>query len=136
MNPLTVFLYDEAVIFHIRAGGCGGCGDVVDGWMRSYSGRWWKPLECGTPRHADLVIVTGCPLDDYHEAVMSVIEQAPHGCKTLMMGDCALGSSQVCGPSGKKSPLAADACKRLKVSGCPVEEGLITGEVKRCLGLS
>lgn len=124
------------MIFHVRAGGCGGCGDVVDSWIRLSRDSRKKPIECSSPRHAELVIVTGCGGGLLKEAVLLVIEQAPKECRVLLVGDCALGR---CPFGDEKETAEQSGCFAGEVSrieGCPVDEVSIAGGVSRCLGWS
>lgn len=136
MNPLALLWNREAVIFHVRAGGCGGCGDMVDNWIRFSRGARRRPVECSSPRHAELLIVTGCRPELLEEAVLSVIEQAPRGCQVLLVGDCALGCSRFGDGKEPVKQTGIDTRAFSKIEGCPVEEGSIEEEVHRCLGWS
>ncbi|MBN1289690.1 MAG: hypothetical protein JXA49_08655 [Actinobacteria bacterium] len=136
MNPLSAFWRNETVVFHLRAGGCGGCADVVDEWIRSSGRDRLKTTECVSPRHADIIIITGLSCAPAASAAVSIIEQAPAGCRIIVMGDCAAG----CGPHRKtgEDPTRLDfeISFDSRIEGCPAGRQSIAGEVKRCLGSS
>ncbi|MBN2169654.1 MAG: hypothetical protein JW738_10455 [Actinobacteria bacterium] len=136
MNPFSILWRNEAVIFHVRAGGCGGCGDMVDEWIRSQGKYRLRTTESVSPRQADIIVITGPLYGPALESALSVIEQAPIGCKVLVLGDCASG----CGPGFKNGEAENDADLDMsfdyKIEGCPVDRQSLAKVVKRCLGLS
>lgn len=136
MNPLVLFWNREVPVFHVRAGGCGGCGDIVDNWIRFSGGSSWRPVECLSPRHAGLIIITGCNSESCEEAALSVVEQAPEGCRVLLVGDCGRGLGPFIDENEKAARSAVEGRADSAVEGCPVEEDSIVRGVKSCLGWS
>lgn len=134
MNPLALLWNREVVIFHVRAGACGGCSDTVDNLIRFSRGSKWRLVECASPRHAELVVVTGCRPELFDEAIRSVIEQATKGCRVLLVGDCASGRDPFGDAGEREEHSSVDAGADSKIEGCPVGEDSIAREVKRCLG--
>jgi len=109
----------SAPVFHVRLGCCGGCGDLVDVILRDrFEGRPGV-VECDSPRHARLLIVTGLWRPGLAEAALEVIEQAAEGRKVILIGDCALGR----GPLLEAARVVADVPEGLEpdeeVGGCP-----------------
>lgn len=134
MNPLALFWNREAIIFHVRVGGCGGCGDVVDNWIRSSRNSRKRLVECSSPRHAELVIVSGCGPELLEEVVLSVTEQTPRECRVLLVGDCALGRGPFGADNGRVKQYGRDAGDVSIIEGCPADEDSIAEGVSRCLG--
>lgn len=123
------------MVFHLRAGGCGGCGDKVDNWIRSAGEKRVRVVECVSPRHADIVIVSGPLRGPFAETGKSVVEQAPEGCPVIMLGDCAAGGGPLCDALGEEAHAGWTIKADLEVDGCPVEKQSLSKGVKRCLGL-
>ena len=109
----------RAPVFHVRLGFCGGCGDIVDIVLRDrFEGR--GPLvECDSPRHARLLVVSGLWRPGITEAALEVIEQAPDGSRIILVGDCALGRGPLLEPI-RASALPEGLDTRDEVGGCPV----------------
>ena len=126
MIHLTVFRGREISVFHVRAGGCAGCGEMVDMFLRERFRGAPLVVECDTPRHADTVVVTGSLTEPLSEAALAVISQAPATSRLLLVGDCALGE----GPIAGESP-CTDKTVGLEpelIRGCPVTvESLLKG---------
>lgn len=116
---LTGLLSRRVGVFHVRLGFCGGCGDLADVVLRDrFEGR--GPLvECDSPRHARLLVVTGLWRPGVSEPALEVIEQAPVGRKIILIGDCALGRGPMI-ESLRAAALPEGLKPDLEVPGCPV----------------
>lgn len=93
MISLDMFRGKEINVFHVRAGGCSGCGEMVDEFLESTP----RVVVCDTPRHADVVVVTGFLTEPLSEAALAVISQAPEASRLLVVGDCATGEGPISG---------------------------------------
>jgi Ni,Fe-hydrogenase III small subunit len=93
-----------------------------------------RPGEASSPRHAGVVIVTGCWSDDLAASVRLVVSQAPDTRRVVVVGDCALGRGVLAGrlrlPPGFSSNIRPDR----EVAGCPVETGRLLKEVHDVAG--
>jgi Ni,Fe-hydrogenase III small subunit len=117
--------------FHLRLGCCGGCGDMVDLELRGRPGG--SPViavECDSPRHAGLLLVTGIWSPGIAEAALRVIEEAPQGTKVLLVGDCALGRGRLLESTRAARPLPAGLEPYAEISGCPVSAAEIRERIK------
>ena len=84
-------------------------------------------MECSSPRHAGLVIVSGVLEEDMERGVLDVLAQAPAGVRVLAVGGCATGSGA---PPGTCPGVSFQ--ERVKtdgtVRGCPATmEALVEG---------
>lgn len=106
-------------VFHLRLGGCGGCADVVDALLRDrFKGR--PPLvECSSPRHAALVIVSGMWNEGLSLSALEVLAQAPDGRRILVVGDCALARGLLAESMGDVEAVADHIDAQGEVNGCP-----------------
>lgn len=130
MNPLSLLWRREITVFHIRLGGCGGCGEMVDRLLRDGRGGT-TALECSSPRHAGLIVVSGIWTGELGELALDVIDQAPKVRRLLVVGDCAAGRGPVADASRTAVRVSDYLLPDLEVEGCPVMlESLVEG-VKR-----
>jgi Ni,Fe-hydrogenase III small subunit len=116
---LSGLLSRRVGVFHVRLGSCGGCGDLLDVVLRDrFEGR--GPLvECDSPRHVRLLVVTGLWGPGVTGPALDVIEQAPVGRKIILIGDCALGRGPLL-ESLRAGALPEGLKPDLEVPGCPV----------------
>ncbi|MBU4194393.1 MAG: hypothetical protein KKE79_06180 [Actinobacteria bacterium] len=119
MCSLTLFHGKELSVFHVRAGGCDGCGEMVDIFLCERFRATPRVVECGTPRHADILIVTGSWTGELREAALTVISQAPAARMLMVVGDCALGEGLIDGRTWDTDEMG-DLKPDLEVRGCPV----------------
>lgn len=116
--------------FHIRLGGCGGCAMLVDSLVRDGAKRESSAVECGSPRQARVILVTGCPCDGGGDEAAAVAAGAPGEAGLVAVGDCALGE----GPfSEERYELTALEWLKpdARVRGCPVELDRLIEELRR-----
>jgi len=123
---LNVFRGKEISVFHIRTGGCAGCGEMVDMFLYERFRGAPRVVECDNPRLADIVVVTGSLTERLSESALDVISQAPEESRLFLVGDCALGE----GPMAGWKP-GMDEVVGLEpelIRGCPITlESLVKG---------
>lgn len=108
-------------VLHVAGGGCGGCGLEVVAMRRLHG----KALAAAglrmvdAPRHADLLLVSGCVAANVEQAVAAAWAAMAEPKFLVAVGSCALdggpfaGSYAVRGGIGTRLPVAAEA------PGCP-----------------
>lgn len=114
-------------------GGCSGCAEVVDSALRDTRGAA-RLGETSSPRHADVVLVTGCWSDDLDAAVRLVVAQAPASRAVVVVGDCALGTGLVATRLSLQSAPLSHIRPDLEIPGCPVGKGRLLKEVRDVAG--
>jgi Ni,Fe-hydrogenase III small subunit len=121
-------------ILHVDAGSCGGCeielralrGAVYD--LRRFGIRF-----VDTPRHADVLLVTGAVTRNLVEALEQAHAAMPDPKMVVAIGDCAVdggvfkGSYAVAGGAGTTLPVD------LLISGCPPDPGRILAGLRALL---
>ena len=116
-------------LFHINAGSCNGCDIELVAVLtpRSDAARLGFKL-AGSPRQADIVVVTGPITKQSLPRVLRAISQVPEPRCIVTMGSCPQsgnvfrGSYSVCGPLSKYVHVDVD------VAGCtPKPEAVIEG---------
>ena len=116
-------------LFHINAGSCNGCDiELVSVLTPRYDAERLGFKLAGSPRHADIVVVTGPITAQSLPRVLRSIEQVPEPRCIVTMGSCPQsgnvfrGSYSICGPLSKYVHVDVD------VAGCtPKPEAVIDG---------
>jgi len=132
MSRLAFLRGREPAVFHVRMGGCGGCCEVVDSVLRD--GRGARGRECSSPRHAEVVIVSGCWTEDLSDAAARVISQAPVTRKLVVVGDCALGLGFVAQRIRHGQTVSSRFEPDLEIAGCPADAATVLEGVRRVTG--
>ena len=116
-------------LFHINAGSCNGCDiELVAVLTPRYDVDRLGFKLSGSPRQADIVVVTGPVTKQSLNRVLRTIEQVPEPRCIVTMGSCPQsgnvfkGSYSVCGPLSKYVHVDVD------IAGCaPKPEAIIDG---------
>ncbi|QAA76013.1 MAG: Membrane bound hydrogenase, NiFe-hydrogenase small subunit MbJ [Candidatus Bipolaricaulis sibiricus] len=118
-------------VFHIATGSCNGCDiEIVAALTPRYDVERFGIKLVGTPRHADVLLVTGPVTRPMAERLKRVYEQTPDPKAVVVVGGCGSTSGvfydsyNVVGPVDKIVPVTA------YVAGCPPRpEAIIHGVV-------
>jgi membrane-bound hydrogenase subunit mbhJ len=124
-------------VFHINTGSCNGCDiEIVAALTPRYDIERFGMMLVGTPRHADVLLITGPVMRQMKDKVKRVYEQMPEPKAVIVVGNCgATGgvfheSYNVAGPIDKLIPVD------VYVPGCPPRpEAIIYGVAKVWLKL-
>ena len=116
-------------LFHINAGSCNGCDiELVAVLTPRYDAERLGFKLAGSPRQADIVVVTGPITKQSLARVLRAISQVPEPRCIVTMGSCPQsgnvfrGSYSICGPLSKYVHVDVD------VAGCtPKPEAVIEG---------
>lgn len=116
-------------IYHINGGSCNGCDiELVAVLTPRYDAERLGFKLAGTPRHADIVVVTGPITVQTKDRVLRTIAQVPDPKVIVTLGSCPRscnvfkGSYSVAGPLDKYVPID------VSIAGCaPKPEAIIDG---------
>ena len=119
-------------ILHFNTGGCNGCDiEVLAALTPRYDVERFGILAVGSPRHADVLVVTGPVTRQVRSRLIRIYEQMPEPKFVVAVGSCAIsggifkGSYNVLGGVGEVLPVD------VYVPGCPPKpEAIINGIVK------
>jgi len=126
-------------LFHLNTGSCNGCDiEIVAALAPRYDIERLGCVLVGSPRHADILLMTGPVTRQMLPRVIRVYEQVPEPKVVVAIGSCAtsgspfLGSQMIEGPIDKIIPVD------VYVAGCPprpeaIVRGIVTA-VKRKFG--
>lgn len=119
-------------VFHVNAGSCNGCDiEIVAALTPRYDVERFGIKLVGTPRHADVLLVTGPVTKQMKDKLLRVYEQTPDPKLVVVIGNCGstcgvfYESYNIDGPVDKIIPVD------VYVHGCPPRpEAIIEGIAK------
>ena len=119
-------------VFHVNSGSCNGCDiEIVASLTPRYDIERFGMKLVGTPRHADVLLVTGPVTRDMEKKLKRVFEQTPDPKVVMVVGNCGstggvfYESYNLAGPVDRIIPVD------VYVAGCPPRpEAIIEGVVK------
>jgi Ni,Fe-hydrogenase III small subunit len=120
---------------HVDAGSCNGCEHELNATLNPYYDIQQYGLNIvASPRHADVLLVTGAITSCMAAPLLAAYEAMPEPRLVAALGDCALG----CGVLALRAELAAPLEELLPVSiripGCPPTPAVIAEHLLAALG--
>lgn len=124
-------------VFHVPTGSCNACDiEIIAALTPRYDVERFGIRLVGTPRHADVLLVTGCVVRSMADKLKRIYEQTPEPKAVIVIGNCGstggvfYDSYNVVGPVDEIIPVD------VYVPGCPPRpEAIIDGVVKAWLKL-
>ncbi len=121
-------------IYHVNTGSCNGCDiEIIAALTPRYDVERFGIKLVGTPRHADVIALTGPVTADMVDKVKRIYEQTPDPKVVLVVGSCGISggvfheSYHLAGPVDKIIPDGTF----VYVPGCPPRpEAIIQGVIK------
>ncbi len=124
-------------VFHLNTGSCNGCDiEIVAGLTPRYDLERFGIKLVGSPRHADVLLVTGPVTHKMADRVKRVYEQTPEPKVVIVIGSCGISggvfynSYNLIGQVDKLIPVD------VYVPGCPARpEAIINGVLQAWIKL-
>lgn len=119
-------------VFHFNAGGCNGCDiETLAALIPRYDIERFGMILRGSPRHADVMLLTGTVTRQIKNRLIRIYEQMPEPKFVIALGSCSLsgGVFQQCYnvQEGADKVIPVD----VYVPGCPPRpQAIIDGAVK------
>ena len=119
-------------IYHINTGSCNGCDiELVACLTPRYDAERFGFKLAGTPRHADIVVVTGPITLQSKERLIRTLEQVPKPFCVVSLGSCPRSCNVFKGSYSVEGPLENFVHVDVTVAGCsPKPEAVIEGLYK------
>lgn len=119
-------------IYHLNTGSCNGCDiELIALLGPKYDVERFGVKLTGTPRHADIIIVTGPVTSQSRERMLRVISQVPDPKVIVSLGSCPLSCNVFKGSYSVEGPLDRWVPVDVSVGGCsPKPEAIINGILK------
>ena len=120
-------------LFHINAGSCNGCDiELVSVLTPRFDAERLGFKLTGSPRHADIVVVTGPVTKQSLPRVLRAIEQVPEPKCIVTMGSCPQSGNVFKGSYSIAGPLSKYVHVDVDVAGCaPRRRQSLTGSPSR-----
>jgi formate hydrogenlyase subunit 7 len=105
---------------HVDAGSCNGCEvEIAAAFGPVYDAERYGARLVASPRHADLVLVTGVVTQNMAEPLRRTVEATPSPRMVVAVGDCARNCGAFAGAYGVAGAAADVTHVDLEVPGCP-----------------
>ena len=116
-------------IYHINTGSCNGCDiELVAVLTPRYDAERFGFKLTGTPRHADIVVVSGPITSQSEERLKRTLEQVPDPKCVVSLGSCPQSGNVFKGSYSIEGPLEKYVHVDVTVAGCtPKPEAVIEG---------
>ena len=116
-------------IYHINAGSCNGCDiELVAVLTPRYDAERFGFKLAGTPRHADIVVVSGPVTSQSKERLIRTLEQVPEPRVLVSLGSCPRSCNVFKGSYSVEGPLDKFCHVDISVAGCaPKPEAIVLG---------
>ena len=123
-------------VFHVNAASCNGCDiEILAALTPRYDAERLGVELVGSPRHADVLLVTGTVNPLMRDRLKAVYEQVPEPRHVVAIGACALGGGVMKGCYNAGRGIDSVIPVDLYIPGCPPRpEAVIYGILKLVLG--
>ena len=116
-------------LFHINAGSCNGCDiELVAVLTPRYDAERMGFKLTGTPRHADIVVVSGPITSQSRDRLVRTLAQVPDPKVVVSIGSCPRSCNVFKGSYSVEGPLDRFCDVDVSIAGCaPKPEAIIDG---------
>ena len=119
-------------IYHVNTGSCNGCDiELVAVITPRYDAERFGFKLAGTPRHADIVVVSGPITSQSKDRLARTLEQVPEPKVVVSIGSCPQSGNVFKGSYSIEGPLEKYTHVDVAIAGCtPKPEAIIEGLYK------
>jgi Ni,Fe-hydrogenase III small subunit len=119
----------------INAGGCNDCAaEVASAFGPVYDAERYGIRLVASPRHADVLLVTGAVTRNMIEPLRRTVDATPTPRFVIAVGDCAITGGVFADGYGIAGPVSDFITVDLSVPGSPPEPALIVEALRRMTG--
>lgn len=128
-------LRGSAQVRHVDAGSCNGCEiEVGAAFGPVYDAERVGARLVASPRHADVVAVTGVVTRNMAEPLLNTVEATPRPRVVVSIGDCTRGCGLFAGSYAVAGSVDDFVEVDVHVPGCPPGPGAIVAALRRVTG--
>lgn len=128
-------LAGSAQVRHVDAGSCNGCEiEVGAAFGPVYDADRYGARLVASPRHADVLLVTGVVTRNMLEPLRRTVEATPQPRVVVAVGDCARNCGAFRGGYGVVGSVDEVTPVDLEVPGCPPEPDQIVAALRQVTG--
>lgn len=116
-------------LYHINTGSCNGCDiEIVAALTPRYDVERLGCVLVGSPKHADVILVTGPVTRKMYSRLMNVYKQVPEPKVVVVVGSCGTSGEIFAGSPVLEGPVDHNIPVDVYVVGCPPRpEAIIKG---------
>jgi Ni,Fe-hydrogenase III small subunit len=119
---------------HVDAGSCNGCEhELTVASSPYYDLQGFGLGVVASPRHADVLLVTGAVTTRMHEPLLTAYKAMPEPRRVAALGDCALGCNLLGTAEELVGPVEAVLPVDLRIPGCPPTPDVIAAALLRLI---
>ena len=119
---------------HVDAGSCNGCEhELTLAAGPHYDLQRFGLGVVASPRHADVLLVTGAVTARMHAPLLAAFAAMPEPRRVVALGDCALGCNLLAAPGELVGPVEDVLPVDLRIPGCPPAPGTIAAALLQLL---
>ncbi len=124
--------YKSPWVYRVNAGSCNGC-DIEVGpcFCPRYDAEQAGVVLQGSPKHADILLITGPVTLRTRAALLDIYAQMPEPKAVVALGSCPLSGNIFAGSPTVHAPVELDIPVDVTVPGCPPRpQAIIEGVLK------
>lgn len=122
-------------IRHVDAGSCNGCEvEIGSAFGPVHDAERYGARLVASPRHADVVLVTGVVTRNMAHPLRRTVEAVPHPRLVVAVGDCARNCGVFAGAYGAAGAVGDIVPVDLDVPGCPPRPEVIVAALRTLTG--
>ena len=120
---------------HVDAGSCNGCEiEIGQAFSPVYDAERFGVRLVASPRHADVLTVTGPVTVNMADALRATYQAMPEPRLVVAVGDCARDCGVFAGGHGVAGPVSEVVPVDVHVPGCPPEPSVIVAALRGLSG--
>jgi formate hydrogenlyase subunit 7 len=120
---------------HVDAGSCNGCElEVGAAFGPVYDAERIGARLVASPRHADVVAITGVVTQNMAEPLVNTVDATPNPRVVVSIGDCTRGCGEFAGSYAVAGSVDDFVEVDVHVPGCPPSPGAIIGALRAVTG--
>jgi Ni,Fe-hydrogenase III small subunit len=133
--PAAASLAGSAQVRHVDAGSCNGCEiEIGQAFSPVYDAERHGIRLVASPRHADVLTVTGPVTVNMVDALRKTYDAMPQPRLVVAIGDCARHCGVFAGGDGVAGPVSDVVPVDVQVPGCPPEPAAIVAALRGLTG--
>lgn len=122
-------------IRHVDAGSCNGCEvEITSAFSPVYDAEQYGARLVASPRHADVLLVTGAVTRNMADPLRRTYEATPAPKVVVALGDCARNCGVFAGGHGVLGPVSDVVPVDVEIAGCPPEPAAIVAALRNLTG--